>query len=142
MRNRPPGPRTKKKAAPKKPRAQSFSDRVYDVVRRIPPGRAASYGDVAALLGTPRAARGVGWALNALDGDSDVPWWRVINQRGAISIRHPDVSPRIQRALLEDEGVAFDDDGCVDWAVVRWIPPELAKGRRPGATRGPKRTPR
>lgn len=100
----------------------SFSDRVYDVVRRIPSGKCASYGDVAALLGTPRAARGVGWALNALDGDSDVPWWRVINKRGAISIRHPDVSPRIQRALLEDEGVRFDADGCVDWSVVRWVP--------------------
>ena len=103
-----------------------FSERVYAVVRRIPAGRVASYGDVAALLGTPRAARGVGWALNALDGDSSVPWWRVINKRGAISIRHPDVSPKVQRALLEDEGVEFDDDGCVDWARVRWIPDELA----------------
>ena len=103
-----------------------FSERVYAAVRRIPAGKVASYGDVAALLGTPRAARGVGWALNALDGDSSVPWWRVINKRGAISIRHPDVSPKVQRALLEDEGVEFDDDGCVDWAVVRWIPEELA----------------
>jgi len=106
--------------------AKTFSDRVYDVVRRIPPGKAASYGDIAAMLGTPRAARGVGWALNALDGDTDVPWWRVINKRGAISIRHPDVSPRVQRALLEDEGVEFDASGCVDWAAVRWVPDELA----------------
>ena len=110
-----------KKRAPK-----SFSDRVYDVVRRIPAGKVASYGDIAALLGTPRAARGVGWALNALDGDTAVPWWRVINKQGAISIRHPDVSPRIQRALLEAEGVRFDRTGCVEWAVVRWIPEELA----------------
>ena len=113
-----------KKRAPK-----TFSDRVYDVVRRIPPGKCASYGDIAALLGSPRAARGVGWALNALDGDTTVPWWRVINQRGAISIRRPDVSPRIQRALLEDEGVRFDRAGCVDWAKVRWVPRELAKRR-------------
>ena len=106
----------------RKPKRQTFSDRVYDVVRRIPAGKCASYGDVAALLGTPRAARGVGWALNALDGDSSVPWWRVINKQGAISIRHPDVSPRIQRALLEEEGVIFNDEGRVDWAVVRWDP--------------------
>lgn len=98
----------------------SFSERVYATVRRIPSGRCASYGDIAALLGSPRAARGVGWALNALDGDSDVPWWRVVNARGEISIRHPDVSPAVQRALLEDEGVEFDDDGRVDWSLVRW----------------------
>ena len=122
--------------------AKSFSDRVYETVRRIPAGRVASYGDIAALLGTPRAARGVGWALHALDGDSDVPWWRVINKRGAISIRHPDVSPKVQRALLEDEGVGFDQEGCVDWAAVRWIPEELepartsrAPGRRSGRNR-------
>ena len=121
----------------KKRGQKTFSDRVYDVVRRIPAGKCASYGDVAALLGTPRAARGVGWALNALDGDTSVPWWRVINQRGAISIRHPDVSPRIQRALLEDEGVRFDRTGCVDWAAVRWIPAELAPTprRKPAASR-------
>ena len=105
--------------------AKSFSDLVYDVVRRIPRGKVLSYGDVAALLGNPRAARGVGWALHALDADSTVPWWRVINKQGAISIRHPDVSPKVQRAMLEDEGVAFDDDDRVDWAAVRWVPKGL-----------------
>ena len=112
---------------------RSFSDRVYDVVRRIPAGKVASYGDVAALLGTPRAARGVGWALSALDGDTRVPWWRVINKRGAISLRHPDISPKVQRALLEDEGVHFDRSGCVDWAAVRWVPDELAPAKKPPA---------
>ena len=110
---------------PKKQVTRSFSERVYAVVRRIPRGRCVSYGDVAALLGTPRAARGVGWALHALDGDATVPWWRVINKRGAISLRHPDISPRVQRALLEEEGVRFGPDDCVDWAKVRWIPREL-----------------
>ena len=113
-----------------KPTEVPFSERVYATVRRIPAGKVASYGDIAALLGSPRAARGVGWALNALDGDSSVPWWRVINKRGAISIRHPDVSPRVQRALLEDEGIEFDDDECVDWTVVRWIPEELMEASR------------
>lgn len=112
---------------PKKKQPQNFTERVYAVVRRIPRGKCASYGDVAALLGTPRAARGVGWALSALDADTTVPWWRVINKRGAISIRRPDVSPKVQHALLEDEGVRFGPDGCVDWAKVRWVPRELRR---------------
>lgn len=105
--------------------SERFSKRVYDVVRRIPEGRVVSYGDVAAMLGKPRAARGVGWALNSLDDESDVPWWRVINHRGEISIRHADFSPRVQQALLEDEGVVFDERGRVDWSRFRWVPPEL-----------------
>lgn len=108
-----------------KRKPKNFSERVYALVRRIPRGKCASYGDVAALLGTPRAARGVGWALHALNGDTTVPWWRVINKRGAISIRHPDVSPKVQRAMLEEEGVEFGPDDCVDWAKVRWVPKEL-----------------
>ena len=108
--------------------SRAFSERVYDIVRRIPSGRVVSYGDVAGLLGRPRAARGVGWALNSLDADSDVPWWRVINHRGEISIRNPDFAPRVQQALLEEEGVEFDEGGRVDWARFRWLPPELADG--------------
>lgn len=113
-----------------KRKPKNFSERVYALVRRIPRGKCASYGDVAALLGTPRAARGVGWALHALNGDTTVPWWRVINKRGAISIRHPDVSPKVQRAMLEQEGVEFGPDDCVDWAKVRWVPTELKGGVR------------
>lgn len=105
----------------------SFSESVYTTVRRIPHGRVVSYGDVAAMLGKPRAARGVGWALNTLDDESDVPWWRVINRRGEISIRHPDFSVRVQRALLEDEGVLFDDAGRVDLARFGWVPQALER---------------
>jgi len=97
-----------------------FSQAVYAMVRRVPPGRVVSYGDVAALLGRPRAARGVGWALSALGEEHDVPWWRVIGGRGEITLRSPDVSPALQRALLEAEGVEFDAAGRVDWAKVRW----------------------
>lgn len=85
-----------------------FFRRVYGVVRRIPAGRVATYGQVAALAGTPRAARAVGWALRALDAAAAarVPWHRVVNAAGAISPR-PGLSPEIQRRRLRAEGVRF-----------------------------------
>lgn len=100
----------------------TFSDRVYELVRRIPPGRVVSYGGVAALLGHPRAARGVGSALCALPEDTDVPWWRVVNRNGEISITCADHSARLQRVLLEAEGVEFDARGRIDWQRFGWTP--------------------
>ena len=100
----------------------SFFDRVYRLVARIPPGKVASYGQIAALLGHPRAARTVGWALNGLPGHLTgiVPWQRVINSAGRISISRADLSADVQRALLEEEGVAFDLRGYVDWKRFGW----------------------
>ncbi|MGD8277156.1 MAG: MGMT family protein, partial [Gemmatimonadota bacterium] len=77
-----------------------FTHRVWDVVRQVPRGRVVSYGGVAAILGRPRAARGVGHALSVLAEDSDVPWWRVVNRNGEISIRGPMHGAALQRALL------------------------------------------
>ncbi len=100
----------------------SFFDRVYAVVRQIPRGQVASYGQIAALLGHPQAARTVGWALNALRGSDvdDVPWQRVINSRGRISISRVDLGADLQRALLEEEGVVFDASGHVDLGRFGW----------------------
>lgn len=100
----------------------SFYDEVYEQVRRIPEGRVTTYGTVAALAGSPRAARTVGWALNALPDDTDVPWHRVINARGGISIWKVGLPIGLQRALLEDEGVEFGDDGTVDLKRWGWVP--------------------
>jgi methylated-DNA-protein-cysteine methyltransferase related protein len=100
----------------------SFTDRVYDVVRSVPRGRVVSYGGVAALMGQPRAARGVGQALCALPDDADVPWWRVVNRNGEISITCQDHGAALQRALLEAEGVRFDDRGRLDWERHGWTP--------------------
>jgi len=102
--------------------APNFFDRVYAVVRRIPRGKVASYGQIAALLGHPQAARTVGWALNALrDNDiDDVPWQRVINSRGRISISRADLGAELQQALLEEEGVEFDPRGYVDLRRFGW----------------------
>jgi len=100
----------------------NFFDRVYAVVRMIPAGKVASYGQIAALLGHPRAARTVGWALNALrDNDiDDVPWQRVINSQGRISISRADLGAELQQALLEEEGVEFDPRGYVDLKRFGW----------------------
>lgn len=100
----------------------NFFDRVYAVVRRIPRGKVASYGQIAALLGHPQAARTVGWALNALrDTDiDDVPWQRVINGQGRISISRADLGAELQQALLEEEGVEFDPRGYVDLRRFGW----------------------
>jgi methylated-DNA-protein-cysteine methyltransferase-like protein len=100
----------------------SFFERVYHVVRRIPRGKVASYGQIAALLGHPQAARTVGWALNALKESEidDVPWQRVINSAGRISISRADLGADLQRALLEEEGVEFDPTGHVNWRRFGW----------------------
>lgn len=98
----------------------SFTERVWRLVRKCPRGRIVSYGGVAAILGTPRAARGVGQALKALPDDTDVPWWRVVNRNGEISIRSAEYAPALQRALLEAEGVKFDVRGRIDWRKFGW----------------------
>lgn len=95
--------------------------RIYRVVRQIPTGRVATYGQVASLAGLPGNARQVGYALHALR-DDDLPWHRVINARGEIS-RRADPGPEpLQRVMLEAEGVAFDEHGRVDLRRFRWQP--------------------
>ncbi|CAN5894383.1 MGMT family protein [soil metagenome] len=101
-------------------RGTSFTERVYAMVGRVPRGRIVSYGGVGALLGQPRAARGVGQALHALPDESDVPWWRVVNRNGEISIRGFPHAAQLQRAMLEAEGVRFDGHGRADWKRFGW----------------------
>lgn len=95
--------------------------RVYAVVRRIPRGRVATYGQVAALAGRPGQARQVGYALAALEVDSPVPWHRVVNARGGVSLRGDGHAAGMQRARLEAEGVAFRD-GRIPLDRYRWQP--------------------
>lgn len=96
-----------------------FYHRIYRIVRHIPKGRVATYGVVARLAGRPGAARTVGWALSALPEDSDVPWWRVINAAGRISLA-TDHSAVLQRALLLREGVKFAPGGAVSLGSFGW----------------------
>ena len=98
---------------------------IYAVVRQIPPGKVASYGQIARVVGgcTPRM---VGYAMSALkntvEGDR-VPWQRVINSRGKISSFGDGFGSAIQRQLLEEEGIHFDLEGRVDFDRQGWLGP-------------------
>ena len=94
--------------------------RIYDVVRRIPNGRVATYGQIATLAGIPGHARQVGYAMAALPEDSRVPWHRVVNARGMISLRTDRGYAQMQRILLESEGVTFDACGRLSLERYRW----------------------
>ena len=97
-----------------------FYERVYAVVRQVPAGRVAAYGDIATILGSPRVARHVGWALAGLpSSESDVPWHRIINSRGRISFKGQTVRAELQRRRLESEGVVFSAAGVIDLKVFR-----------------------
>jgi len=104
--------------------------RLLAVVRRIPPGRVVTYGQVAALAGLPRHARHVGYALHALPEGSALPWHRVVGAGGAIRIRRVE-SAWTQRLRLEREGVAFTPRGRVSLERFAWRPAGRAAPRAP-----------
>jgi methylated-DNA-protein-cysteine methyltransferase-like protein len=94
--------------------------RIYAVVKRIPRGRVATYGQIATLAGLDGHARQVGYALHSLPNGIDIPWHRVINAKGEVSARTTSDSHELQRMLLEEEGVEFSLDGRVDLKKFRW----------------------
>jgi methylated-DNA-protein-cysteine methyltransferase-like protein len=94
--------------------------KIWSVVKLIPRGRVATYGQIAELAGMEGHARQVGYALHALPQGSSVPWHRVINSFGEISARSGDDSHELQRKLLEAEGVEFGHDGRIDLGRYRW----------------------
>jgi methylated-DNA-protein-cysteine methyltransferase related protein len=96
--------------------------RIYAVVRRIPKGRVATYGQVAELAGIPGHARQVGYALHALSEGTTIPWHRVVNAKGEISVRSLPGAELIQRQLLAREGVLLNARGRVALARTRWAP--------------------
>ena len=94
--------------------------RIHRVVSRIPRGRVATYGQVARLAGLRGQARLVGYAMHALPAGTRVPWQRVVNARGEISL--PGASAVRQRKLLEGEGIRFDQRGRIDLDSFLWQP--------------------
>jgi methylated-DNA-protein-cysteine methyltransferase-like protein len=94
--------------------------RIYKVIARIPRGRVATYGQIASLAGLGGHARQVGYALSSLPDGSKVPWHRVINAKGEVSLRSERGYDSEQRRLLEAEGVGFDERGRVSLARFRW----------------------
>ncbi len=102
----------------------SFTERVKDILRRVPPGRLVTYGLVAALAGNHRAARQVAWILHACSERDRLPWHRVIGGRGRISLP-PGSGGELQRELLAGEGVEPGLDGRFDLRRLLWMPPDL-----------------
>ncbi len=96
--------------------------RIYRIVRKIPRGSVATYGQVARLAGLPGHARQVGYALHALSDGYEVPWHRVVNARGQISVRSQPGDDRLQRHLLESEGIVFDRSGRLALERFQWRP--------------------
>jgi methylated-DNA-protein-cysteine methyltransferase related protein len=100
-------------------------DRIYDMVRRVPPAKVVTYGRIAELVGGC-TARMVGYAMAALKRGHvpDVPWQRVINAKGQISVHGDGVGNAMQRVILEEEGVEFDANDRVDFERFGWSGPD------------------
>ena len=106
--------------------APAFRARVLELVRQIPPGRVATYGQIARLAGHPRAPRQIGTILAGLrQHENDIPWQRVINAQGAVSPR-PSLHAEVQQPLLEAEGIVFDAAGRCDLESYLWAGPEIS----------------
>lgn len=114
------------------PDPRTYNQIIYAVVRQIPPGRASSYGQIASMIPPPAGVelpayrrlspRWVGTAMR--NCPDDVPWFRVLNSRGTISLPAGSPAAHEQCARLEAEGVVFDENGRVDWAVAGWDGPD------------------
>jgi methylated-DNA-protein-cysteine methyltransferase-like protein len=116
-----PGSRAPRRDGRRAARPPTAYDRIFAVVRRIPRGRVATYGQVAALAGLAHAPRVAGYALHALPQGTPLPWHRVVGAGGRLSLarKSPD-GALTQRLRLEHEGVGFDARGRVDLARHAW----------------------
>ncbi|HYU32320.1 MAG TPA: MGMT family protein [Thermoanaerobaculia bacterium] len=113
------------------------AETIYAVVRQIPPGRVATYGQVAALAGLPGHARQAGQALRDTPEGLELPWQRVINAKGEISPRGFGLEAGLQRHLLEEEGVVFDRHGRIDLDRFGWDPDARPARKRTKARQAP-----
>ena len=96
-------------------RKETFFDKVYEIVAMVPSGRVVSYGQIARMLGSPGAARTVGWALSVCP--DDLPWQRVVRADGSIA---GGGFSELRRAMLKEEGVPFLPGGRVDMEACEW----------------------
>ncbi|MBN2444735.1 MAG: MGMT family protein [Spirochaetales bacterium] len=101
--------------------AETFTERVRNLIKNIPPGRVATYGLIAAMAGNPRAARQVVWVLHSSSEKYDLPWHRVINSKGKISLS-PGDGFELQKKLLTHEGIEFTGDNQVNLSKFLWNP--------------------
>jgi len=97
----------------------SFSQRIKALIKKIPRGKVATYGQIATYAGNPRASRLVVWVLNSFGEKDKLPWHRVINSKGRISLK-PDQGYEIQKMLLQNEGIEFGKDDSIDLKRYLW----------------------
>ena len=99
----------------------SFSQRVKDVIKKVPEGKVATYGQIAALAGNPRAARQVVRILHSSSEKDKFPWHRIVNRQGRIALK-PGYGYEIQRELLRQEGIRFGKDDTINFDRYLWTP--------------------
>lgn len=98
-----------------------FKDKVIQIIQLVPQGKVVSYGQVAAYAGVPRAAREVGWILNSLENTISLPWWRVVNNSGYLSIRGNQTADKVLQAkLLQNEEIEVSEDFTLNMEKYRW----------------------
>lgn len=101
-----------------------FTRRVVDIIRSIPEGRVCTYGLLAASAGNPRAARQVSRILYSCSQKEELPWHRVVNREGRISLTGP--AHDVQKSRLMAEGVLFSPDGTLDMDQALWVPSDCS----------------
>ncbi|MCK4329853.1 MGMT family protein [candidate division WOR-3 bacterium] len=101
--------------------SNSFYKIVIDIIKGIPEGKIATYGQIAAYAGNHMAARQVAYILHSSFRKENLPWHRVINSKGCISLKHHH-GYELQKKLLKEEGIIFDENDCIDLNRFLWIP--------------------
>ena len=97
-----------------------FFKRVYDIVSQIPEGQVATYGQIALIAGNPNASRIVGYAMSRAPSNQGLPCHRVVNREGRMAPDHVFGGQKLQRSILEKEGITFMANGCIDMKKHLW----------------------
>ena len=102
-----------------------FTSKVKKLIHKIPEGKVTTYGFIAAIAGNPRAARQVARILHSCSRKDNLPWHRVVNRNGKISLKHYN-GYEVQKQLLEREGVVFAENDTIDFDTYLWPPPNAS----------------
>jgi methylated-DNA-protein-cysteine methyltransferase-like protein len=105
----------------KTPETLPFTDRVKELIKKIPKGKVSTYGHIAAFAGNPHGARQVVRILNSSSRKDKLPWHRIVNRQGRISLK-PNQGYEIQKVLLEKEGIRFGNKDTIDFDRYLWSP--------------------